>query len=568
MYNRLRYFLKKDSYKDRSKDIEPDEIFLDSENLPKFDVDQFEGRLEKPITTPTFLFFGSACIIVFCMFFFRSYFLQAVDGATYLQRSENNRLKYTLIFTKRGIIYDRSGEKLAWNVFDENSPEFAKRYYKDMSGLSNLLGYIKYPSKDKYGFYYTEDFVGIDGIEKYYNNILAGQNGLKIIEIDASQKLQSENTIRPPSDGKDIKLSIDTALQSKLYNTISNLSQAVGFTGGAGVIMNVNTGEIMAITSYPEYNSQILTDGIDSRSISHFLLNKNNPFLNRAIDGLYTPGSIVKPFMAAAALSENIIDPTTKILSTGSISIPNPYDPLHPSVFKDWRAQGYVDMKQALAVSSDVYFYEVGGGYKDQKGLGITLIDKYMSEFGFGKDMPDGFFNGVAGVIPDPEWKKENFNGEDWRIGDTYHTAIGQYGFQVSPIQVVRAVGSIANGGKLFDPSIFLGGNPDNFVQLGLNNDYLKIVREGMKLGVDSGIAIGLKSDFVTLGAKTGTAELGSRKQFVNSWITGFFPYDNPKYAFAVIMEKGPVSNTTGGVYIMRQMLDWIHANRPEYFKS
>ena len=119
--------------------------------------------------------------------------------------------------------------------------------------------------------------------------------------------------------------------------------------------------------------------------------------------------------------------------------------------FNDWRPQGWVDMEHAIAVSSDVYFYEVGGGYQNQKGLGISLIDKYMGMFGFGKDLPDGFFSGNAGTVPSPLWKAENFNSEDWHIGDTYHTAIGQYGLQVTPIQKVRAVASIANGGKLMD---------------------------------------------------------------------------------------------------------------------
>ncbi len=567
MYNKLKFFFKDNPYKDRVKSIDPDEIFLDSENLPKFNVDQFEGRLEKPISSKTFIFFGIVCSLIFSLFFFRSFFLQIVEGQVYWQRSENNRLRHTLIFTIRGTIYDRLGKKLAWNIATSDNAEFAKRYYDDTPGLSSVLGYLKYPSKDKSGFYYTEDFIGIDGVEKFYNDILAGQNGLRIIEIDANQKLQSESVIRPPTDGKDIKLSIDSSLQNKLYTSIADLSDMVGFTGGAGVIMDVNTGEVIALASFPEYDSQILTDGTNEKAISQFLNNKNNPFLNRGIDGLYTPGSIVKPFMSIAALSEKIIDPYTKILSTGSISVPNPYDPLHPSIFKDWRVQGYVDMRKALAVSSDVYFYEIGGGYQDQKGLGINLIDKYMNDFGFGKDMPDGFFKGVSGVIPDPQWKKENFNGEDWRIGDTYHTSIGQYGFQVSPIQVVRAVASIANGGKLLEPSILLGGNPNNFSQLSFDKDYFKTVREGMKMGVEDGIITGLKTGFMTLGAKTGTAELGSKKQFVNSWVTGFFPYDNPKYAFAIIMEKGPVINTLGGVYVMRQVLEWMNVNRPEYLK-
>ena len=567
MFNKLKKKIKGNPYKDRIKDIDPDEIFLDSENLPKFNVDQFEGRIEKSISINTFVFFGIVSFLILGAFFFRSFNLQITNGQFYLQKSENNRLKNTLVFANRGVIYDRKNNKLAWNEKSDNSPEFALRKYSDISGLSHVLGYIKYPSKDSSGFYYSEDFVGKDGVEKCFNDILSSKNGLRIVEVDAKGTIQSESVIRPAIDGQDLKLSIDSELQSQMYNIIAELSQRVGFTGGAGVIMDVNTGEVLSLTSYPEYDSQILTDGNNTKAINQLLANKNNPFLNRIVDGLYTPGSIVKPYMSMAALTENIINPNTKILSTGSISIPNIYDPLHPSVFKDWRAQGWVDMRHAIAVSSDVYFYEIGGGYENQKGLGITLIDKYMNMFGFGQNMPDGFFSGSTGVIPDPEWKADNFNGEKWNIGDTYHTSIGQYGFQVTPMQMVRAVASIANNGKLLEPSILLGGNRDKFTQLNLNPDYFKIVREGMKLGVEEGVATGLNVGYLSLGAKTGTAELGSQKQFVNSWVTGFFPYDNPKYAFAVIMEKGPVTNTTGGVYVMRQVLDWMHINKPEYLK-
>jgi penicillin-binding protein 2 len=568
MFNKFRDIFKSNPYQNRIKDIDPDEIFLDSENLPKFDVNQFEGRLEKPISMGTFVGFSIVCFLIFGIFFIKSYDLQVINGGNFFRRSENNRLKNTLVFANRGVIYDRNDNKLAWNILSTstNNSEFSLRKYSSLIGLTHVLGYVKYPSKDSSGFYYSKDLVGKDGVEKYYNDYLSGTNGSNIVEVDAAGKVQSQSVVRPAEDGKDLKLSIDSDLQSEMYNVISSLSQKVGFTGGAGVIIDVKTGEVLALTSYPEYDSQILTDGSNRAAINQYLTNKNDPFLNRIIGGLYTPGSIVKPYMSMAALTENIISPTKQILSTGSISIPNVYDSLHSSVFKDWRAQGWIDMRHALAVSSDVYFYEVGGGYQDQKGLGITLIDKYMNMFGFGKDMPDGFFKQNSGTVPDPEWKAENFDGEKWNIGDTYHTSIGQYGFQVSPIQAVRAVASIANSGKLMDPSILLGGNPDKFTQLNLNPDYFQIVREGMRLGVEEGVAVGLNVDYVKVAAKTGTAELGSKKQFVNSWVTGFFPYDNPKYAFAVIMEKGPVTNSMGGVYVMRQVLDWMHVNEPNYF--
>ncbi|MDD4803659.1 MAG: penicillin-binding transpeptidase domain-containing protein [Candidatus Pacebacteria bacterium] len=565
MFRSFRRSLNSKKYLERTKDIDPDEIFIDSENLPNFDVNQFEGRLEKSISRNTFIFFAFFCFLIFILFFYKSWNLQITEGDNYYQRSENNRLRNTLIFSKRGVVSDRKDRTLVWNILGDDSLGFSLRKYATSTGLSHIMGYLKYPQKDKYGFYYNEDFVGKDGIEKFYNNELAGENGLRIVEVDALNNKKSENTIRPPKDGKDIKLSIDSKLQGKLYDSISDLSGRVGFTGGAGVIMDVNTGEILALTSFPEYDSQVMTDGTNKIAINNFLNNKNNPFLDRVTDGLYTPGSIVKPFMAVAALCEKIIGQYDNILSTGALTIPNPYDPSKPTVFKDWKAHGYVDMRKAISVSSDVYFYEIGGGFESQEGLGIDRIKKYMTSFGFGENMSDGFFFGEKGVVPDREWKKNNFNGEDWLVGNTYHTSIGQYGFQVTPIQVVRAIASIANNGKIIEPTIIYGDNNKKVNELPYDKSYYQIVREGMKISVEEGTAVGLKNDFFELGAKTGTAELGSRKQFVNSWVVGFFPYEKPKYAFAVIMEKGPVTNTLGGVFVMRQVFDWMRIYTPEY---
>src|SRR3989338_8322697 len=136
--------------------------------------------------------------------------------------------------------------------------------------------------------------------------------------------------------------------------------------------MDVTTGELLALTSYPEYDQNALTAGMDQVSFNRLLNDKRKPFLNRAVGGLYTPGSIIKPIVALGALNENLISPEKEILSTGSISVPNPYDPSKPSVFGDWKAHGYTDMREALAVSSDTYFYAIGAGYEDQRGLGIT----------------------------------------------------------------------------------------------------------------------------------------------------------------------------------------------------
>ena len=403
---------------------------------------------------------------------------------------------------------------------------------------------------------------------------MSGVNGSRLVEVDARGKVISQNVVKPADQGGSITLSIDSRVQSALYNNLSDIANRVGFSGGAGVIMDVRTGEILAMTSYPEYSSQAMSDKTDKAIINSYINDiAGRPFLDRITDGLYTPGSIVKPYMAMGALTENVIDPSTVIVTKGSISLPNPYDSSLSTVFRDWKNLGPLDIRHAIAMSSDVFFYTIGGGYKDQKGLGITNIDKYLQLFGFGHDIPTSFFTSQHGTIPTPEWKKKTF-GEDWYIGDTYHTVIGQYGTQVTPIQVVRAVASIANSGSLIVPTIMKGGESEDPSQLpqvertiDLPQKNFQIVREGMRLGVLQGTSVALNVSYVNVAGKSGTAELGVSKARVNSWITGFWPYENPHYAFAVMLESGSVHNLIGAAAAMRQELDWMHIHTPEYFK-
>lgn len=551
----------------KSKEIAPDEIFMDSHNLPQYDNQQFEGRLEKPISrvslTVVVLFF----LLVLGTFGAKAWALQIKNGDMYKERSENNRLRHTPIFAARGVIFDRNGVELAWNA-PSDDPEVALRKYKPDPGLAHVVGYVQYPSKDSAGFYYREDFEGVDGVEKYFDSTLQGANGIKLIEVDARGQVQSHNTIQPPKEGQSITLSIDSRVQSEMYRAIKDIAERVGFTGGAGVMMDTATGEIIAMTSYPEYDSEVMSSKTDTAKVKAFLNSKDKPFLDRAVDGLYTPGSIVKPYMALAALNENIISPNKQILSTGSISIQNQYYPELQTVFKDWKAHGLVDMRHALAVSSDVYFYQIGGGYKDQQtGLGIARIEKYMNMFGFGQKVENSFFTGAEGVVPNPEWKKENFDGEAWNLGNTYHTSIGQYGFQTSPIQIVRALSAIVNNGLLRDPSIIKGEPGPVVRQIDIPQEDFTIIKEGMRLGVQQGTGTSLNVPYVEVASKSGTAELGASKDSVNSWMTGYFPYKAPRYAFAILMEKGSVHNLIGAGAAMREVLDWMSSSTPEYFK-
>lgn len=551
----------------KNREIDPEDIFMDSSNLPQFDTHQFEGRLDKPISKVSLIILLGFFVFIAWVYVARAWQLQVKNGETYALLSEENRLRHTPLFAPRGVIYDRNGIEIAWNTPGGDETSVPLRAYREEEGLSHIVGYIQYPSKDSAGFYYQEDFLGMDGAEKYFNDILQGKNGLNLIEVNAQGTVQSGNVIKPAEEGQNISLSIDSRLQSQFFKSIKGISERVGFLGGAGVMMDVNTGEIIAMTSYPEYSSEVMSSKKDVEKVRAYLNDKNKPFLDRSINGLYTPGSIVKPYIALGALNEKIIDPLKKIESKGSISIPNEYDPKLETIFRDWKILGWVDMRHAIAMSSDVYFYTIGGGYKDQKGLGISNIEKYMKMFGFGQKIEKSFFTGADGTIPSPEWKKAVFDGETWRLGNTYHTAIGQYGFQTSPIQIVRAVSAMATKGIMRDPTILKGEIGNVIGQIDIEESKFNIVHEGMRLAVTEGTSQALSVPYVEIAAKSGTAELGVEKANVNSWITGFFPYKNPKYAFAIVLEKGSVHNLIGAAAAMREILDWMNLNAPEYFK-
>lgn len=557
----------------RIYEIDPDEVLLDARNLPQFDEDQFEGRIERPIGKRALFLLVSAFALIWIIFAGRLTDLQIARGAEYRERSENNSLRHTPIFQERGVIYDRRGTELVWNEEKTEEQEFPDRVYQPLSGLAHTLGYVNYPKKDTSGSYYQTELIGKDGVEREYQSILSGSTGTKISEINVRGEITSESAIRPPENGTNITLSIDAELQSAFYGYIKSLAGEVGFVGGAGVIMDIETGEIIAITSFPEYDPNVLSSGKDRKSIAGAILDTRQPFLNRATGGLYTPGSTVKPFFAAAALTEDVITPTKEILSTGSISIPNPYDPNKKTVFNDWKAHGWVDLRRAIAVSSNVYFFEIGGGYKDQPGLGIEKLEAYARMFGLGEKTGIDLPGEIDGIIPSPVWKEENFPNDPWRIGDTYNTAIGQYGFQITPIQLVRAIAAIANGGKVIQPRVLIKkgdtAEPIGIVErtLPISEEDLRVVREGMRMTVTEGIGQALLVPFVEVAAKSGTAEVGAAKRYANSWISGFFPYEDPRYAFAVVMEKGPRDNLHGAVFTMRSLFEWMNTNRPEYFE-
>lgn len=543
-----------------SHEIDPEDVFLDSQNLSRLNINQLEGQLSRPLGVHVYYLFTFFIIVLFGATIFRLFGMQITDFSAYQEKADRNHLRTTPIFAHRGTISDVNGDLLAWNSSQGEFNEIPDRIYTNVPGFSHLLGYVSYPKKDQSGVFWQDEYIGKDGIEKQYQDRLAGTRGEKVVAVNALHKIEAENVNIDPINGENLKLTIDKGVQAKLYESMEALAHKAYFTSGAGVIMDVNTGAVLAIASYPEYNNNLMTNSTsteDKNLIAKDLLDKNKKFLNRAVAGLFTPGSTVKPYLAIAALMEGIITPEKNIYSSGQLVIKNKYGG-PDSVFKDWKAHGYTDMRKALTESSDEYFYQVGGGFESQPGLGIARINKYATLFGFatttGIDLPGENY----GNVPSPEWKKKIFN-EDWLLGDTYHTAIGQYGFQITPLELVRGVSAIANGSYLVTPHI-MDGLVTSSTLINLNKKDLKVVREGMHMVVHApnGTATVLNIDGLDVAAKTGSAELGVSKQLVNSLITGYFPYNNPKYAFVVIMEKGDRHNTYGSVLVMQDVLLWM----------
>jgi len=541
-------------------EIAPDEIFLDSSNAPDFDRARFEGRLEKPLPRGMFVSLSGTVILLFAILVVRAWNLQIANGADFAAESAHNSLESVTLFAPRGVITDMNGVVLAENV--KKSDGSTGRSYS-IPSLGPIIGYVSYPKKDSKGIYYDTNETGIAGLEAEYDSFLSGKNGQLLTETDALGNIRSEGTVVKAEEGKTLQLSIDANLERLLARAIADTASTHNFIAGAGVILDVNTGAVRAIVSYPSYDPNVMSDGSPSETIAAYNTNSGRPFLDHAVQGVYAPGSIVKPFVASGALTDGLIKPSTIIDDQGLLSIPDPYHPGKSFVYNGWRALGLVDVRKAIAWSSDVFFYTVGGGFGNQKGLGIDRLTYWYQQFGLGSPTDIDLPGEASGLIPTPEWKQKIFD-EPWYLGDTYFTAIGQYSMQVTPIQMACATAAVANGGKLFTPTMVAGAIPI-FKTVPVDASALAVVREGMRQSVTTALASAINLPYVSVAAKTGTAQTGKYNQYDNSWVEGFFPYDNPQYAFAVVLERGPSGTGEQSVNVMREFFDSLYLENSSY---
>jgi penicillin-binding protein 2 len=433
------------------------------------------------------------------------------------------------------------------------------RHYVGGEILSAMLGYTGRVDEQDYEElkdrgYLNSDRIGKAGVEATYESYLRGVVGSKQIEKDASGREIRVLNETPAAPGNDLVLSIDLDLQKKA----TELVQASAKGGqAAAIVMDVHTGEVLAMVSLPMYDNNVLTGKIDEDRLEQYLDDPKKPLVNHALAEQYAPGSIFKQITGSAALQEGVASPGTLITSNGYINVPNQYDPSIVYTFKDWRTLGTLDFYGGVAMSSDVYFYYLSGGYHSYgnnfNGLGIDRLARYTRAFGLGRPTGIDIAGEAPGNVPDAEWKQETF-GEQWTLGDTYNMGIGQGFLAATPIQMVRVSAAVANGGTLLTPRVvrevrdsdghvIVPNIPKVDSQIPISPENFAILRDAMTQAVSWGTAKEGGIRGVQVAGKTGTAEFGPRfadgSYETHAWFSGFAPAGAPEIAITVFLERG-----------------------------
>lgn len=439
----------------------------------------------------------------------------------------------------------------------------------EASSLAHILGYtgkINDQELKKMGQDYSLiDYLGKSGLEYSWEKELKGRPGQKNIEVDALGRQKKIINEIPATDGYNLLLSLDLDLQQKVEEILANHLKQSGLRHASVIIINPNNGEILSLVSWPFYNNNLFARGISQEDYAKFLNDPDQPLFNRAISGEFPSGSTIKPIFAAGALQEKVINEKTSFLSTGGLRIDEWF-------FPDWKAGGHgiTDVRKALAWSVNTFFYYIGGGYRDFKGLGLSGLVKYSRLFGLGEVSGIDLHGEADGFVPTQEWKEQT-KKEPWYIGDTYHFSIGQGDVLVTPLQVANYTATIANGGRLLRPHLvskLLDQNNQTVKEIPsqiLRQDFidqrnLEIVREGLRQTVTLGSARSLNDLPISVAGKTGTAQWSTKKN-THAWFIGFAPYEQPELAITILIEEGGEGSATT-VPIARDILAWYFRNR------
>ncbi|MFC1625175.1 penicillin-binding transpeptidase domain-containing protein [Patescibacteria group bacterium] len=522
----------------------------------------------------------SLLVLSFLFIFARLFELQIIKGDYFKKLSEGNRIRKVRITAPRGKVYARGGEVLIGNKEVQKKIEFLEdgeivktdafnkdendiliteyeRTYSLKEAFLHVGGYVSEANENEVGKINPKcsekgavklgSLVGRGGLESIYECELSGIDGEELIEVDTKGRKVRVLGIKEPVAGKDIKTSIDFELQKELPVLMEDKKGAI--------VVSDSKGQVNALYSNPSFDPNFFGKREYFGQINQALNSEDLPLFNRAIGGLYHPGSVFKPVVTIAALSEGKIDEDYTYEDKGVITV-NEYSYANWYFNQYGRTEGEIGIKKAIARSTDTFFYKIG------EYLGPDYIAYWAKKFGLGKTTNIDLPGEIQGLIPSPSWKYET-KGEQWFLGNTYHISIGQGDLSVTPVEMNAATSVISNGGKLCSLNVKKQKSDSNCEDLKIDSNYLNIVKEGMIDACSTGGTGYTFFDFEPkVACKTGTAETNVDGK-THAWFTVFAPHDFADIVVTVLVEGGGEGSKIAGP-IARDIFDfWFH--RPDY---
>ncbi len=472
----------------------------------------------------------------------RLFWLTVVEGESARVRADSNRVEIRRLAAPRGVIYDRNEEKLVINIPGETEGEI-KRKYVYGEALAHILGYVGEVSQEEIAQVRNlepGDIMGKMGVERVGDERLRGVAGAELVETGASGEVLRRLGRREPVSGEEVELTIDAGLQKRVYEILDHRV-------GVVVVTEVETGQVLALVSSPSFNPE---------AVENYLVRADEPLFNRAVGGVYPPGSVFKLVTAVAGLEEGKISGETEIEDTGEIKIGE-------FRYGNWyfdqygRKEGWLNIVRALGRSNDIFFYRVG------QMVGPMGLADWGRRLGLGQEVGWGLGGEAMGLVPDPEWK-EKIKGERWFLGNTYHLAIGQGDIGVTPMQINLLTAAMATG-RLCRPEIVpsVKSKAQNCENIKISQKTLTLVRQGMAAACAAGgTAFPLFNFSPAVGCKTGTAQHGGEGELPHAWITILAPIEKPEIALTVLLEAAGEGSYQAAP-VAREILEyWFHERR------
>lgn len=419
------------------------------------------------------------------------------------------------------------------------------RNYVETRSFSHILGYVGDITKEELKTFYNKGYtantsIGKAGIEKYYDEWLRGEDGSEYRTVDAKGRLiENSTTVIPPKMGNNLILTIDRKIQELAEDALGNRI-------GAAVVLKPATGEILALVSYPYFDPNLFLNDSGNEMYAQLLHDSRNPLLNRAVNASYPPASTFKIVMSTAILAEKAFPADKKVQCAGEVDYGDRLFRCHIRR----PGHGYLDLRNALAQSCDIYYWTVC-----RDNLGIDKMIDYIHDFGYGKSAEIDLPSQTEGLVPTPIWKERRFH-EKWLGGDTMNMAIGQGFMLASPLQVANMVAMVVNGGVIYKPHLLkevrasgtnelvLEKKPEILRQSDISPEVFAQVRSDMRYTITDGTArYPMHNKIVQLAGKTGTAEVGLKDHW-HSWMAAYGPYNAPAEDAVVVVVMVEAQNT------------------------